>query len=52
MVDMLSHGLIDAAFFVVELAGLYALLVGLVRAIARASELETASSAAAAASSQ
>ena len=34
MVDMLSHGLIDAAFFVVELAGLCALAAGLVRAMA------------------
>lgn len=33
MVDMLTHGLIDAAFFVIELAALFALLVGLLRAI-------------------
>jgi O-antigen ligase len=31
MADMLAHGLIDASFFVVELAGLFALTVALVR---------------------
>ncbi|HOG47889.1 MAG TPA: O-antigen ligase family protein, partial [Anaerolineae bacterium] len=36
MVDMLAHGLIDAAFFVVELAALFALLVGLLRAMEEA----------------
>ncbi len=38
MVDMLAHGLIDAAFFVVELAGLFAVIVGLLRAIERTRE--------------
>ena len=37
MVDMMSHGLIDAAFFVVELAALWALACGLVRATAEPS---------------
>ena len=35
MVDMLAHGLIDASFFVVELAGLAAVMAGLVRVMGR-----------------
>ena len=33
--DMLAHGLIDSAFFVVELAALFALFLGLVRCMER-----------------
>lgn len=34
MADMLAHGMVDAAFFVVELAGIWALAAGLVRRLA------------------